>query len=293
VAHSTIKCESDGQWSDAAIEQGSLVPDKSTATFECRQVVCPRKELGAEFCPRAVSGCWSWKDSECNRGGLSGEQPYCELVPGPGYYLVSPHNKQWKCGTDKRWTSLEDFTADPEIAEWSCDGSVAKSLGMVDSDSGVTSICTTEKSGKKSEDDTNPGKCKVVCKQGLQEVKQDPLRCSTDGHWIGRARCEPITCDPEDLTSQNRDNTMVDITCLATVGVGAKAKDKCQITCSQKGHAVQSDDLYCSHEGTWKGSAVCQMRTAGMEGPENGAQHMAPLGLLACAAASLLAVAFV
>lgn len=260
IPRSTITCSIDGTWSDHDVEQGSLVPSQETPVFMCEQVACQPLVLGHEFCPRAVEGCYTW-DSQCERGGLSGEQPYCEITPTEGYYLVKPRNNKWKCKTDKQWSQLPDFDETPRIAEWTCQGAAAEAAGLVDKESGVESICDEAKSGKMNKDDTEPGKCKVVCKQGMMVNQKDPLRCGADNKWTGMAKCEPIRCSSQEFPEEAFDRTQVKIVCSQPVGVGEKATEKCEVKCIAGGEVV-SNGLYCSAEGKWVDSVSCADLTA-------------------------------
>lgn len=257
-AHSNIVCTFDGRWSDQLTEHGTEPESAKTPVYRCSEVTCPPLRLPATFCPRSVKGCFKWAEesggSSCERGGLSGTQPYCQVQPTKGYYLGSIFNK-WRCTTDKKWV-LEAGTLEPEIKEWRCHPAHAISDRRVDYDSGVESICDHGYSGLKAQGDASPGKCDVTCKRTFEPVGE--LLCSDRGEWSGKAACQKILCNQAGLNSSAVIGAEATVRCPGGVlPAGEVAEGRCEVSCTD-GFKLQTNDLACRSDGNWMGRVVCK-----------------------------------
>jgi len=257
-AKSTTWCD-DGTWADEIPESRRSTPPAWTSLpplFECQEVPCPELSF-PRTCPRAVPGCFQWKDSACDRGGLSGSQPICEVEPSAGYKLADPASNKWRCELSGNWVVPEGID-EPKMKEAKCTMEGSKQdqqdWGLVDWDSGVEEVCEQAYSGIVNPDN-GPGFCAVTCKRGTQIATEDPLHCTPEKRWAGKARCEPIHCDESELLATHDMTRISKFNCPDKVPAGAKA-GVCDVEC-EVGYELMENEIECTHDGRFTGRASC------------------------------------
>lgn len=249
----TIRCQ-DGTWTDSLDydDRWSQFHVLGEPQFSCVDVVCPRSPKKPE-CPRGAQPCFQWHDSGCERGGLSGSQPWCGVVPLEGYMLAVSSNDRWRCHLDASW-QLAPGAGPPEIVEARCGKPPSH---LIDSASGVTSVCDQAVSGVDA--DGNQGYCHVACTAKLMAVRNNRLRCTLQHgspQWVGVAQCEPLGCDKNDLNYLLEDPARViaGLDCMDIVRTNEQ--HPCNVICDE-GYATQENTLRCDSRGHWVGDATC------------------------------------
>eukprot|EP00929_Paragymnodinium_shiwhaense_P023132 TRINITY_DN14566_c0_g1_i2.p1 TRINITY_DN14566_c0_g1~~TRINITY_DN14566_c0_g1_i2.p1 ORF type:complete len:568 (-),score=74.39 TRINITY_DN14566_c0_g1_i2:25-1728(-) len=322
VAYSNIRCitstphfDSFGRvparWTDQRWSALKSNPrDRTGDTHECREAVC-RPVENPVSCPHERKNCFKWKDSACERGGLSVTQKFCEVVPAAGYMLADPNaNTTFTCeplgkfsyrkssasqilegsGTWYVNGRRKDVYRDRVvITEATCDCSRAIEAGLVDKASGVMTICGGLWSAVSgfSDNDLPVGYVEVTCTQGFRRREENALRCLTTGLFEGKAACEPITCATKQVLSQKLWGVSSDASkmCggLEKVAVGGA----CPVTC-EEGRELRTNSLLCSKAGLWEGAASCK-RSNGRRPDRSSSSQQSAAGTQASSAAAPVA----